>query len=59
MQAAKRDALKTISQLPDSADMEEIRYRLYVLDKVRKGRQDIEPGRHTPAAVLKQEIDQG
>jgi predicted transcriptional regulator len=58
MQAARQDALKTISQLPDSADMEEIMYRLYVLDKVRKGQEDIEQGRHTPASDLKQEIDQ-
>ena len=58
MQAAKQDALQAISQLPDTADMDEIMYRLYVLDKVRKGQEDIEQGRYTPAADLKQEIDQ-
>ncbi len=58
MQAAKQDALNTISQLPDTADMEEIMYRLYVLDKVRKGQKDIEQGHLTPAEDLKQEIDQ-
>ena len=58
MQAAKQDALNTISQLPDTADMEEIMYRLYVLDKVRKGQEDVEQGRLTPAAVLKAQIDQ-
>ena len=36
MQAAKKDALNTINQLPETADMDEIMYRLYVLDKVRK-----------------------
>ena len=58
MQAAKQDALNTISQLPDTADMEEIMYRLYVLDKVRKGQKDVEQGRHIPAADLKHEVDQ-
>jgi len=58
MQAAKQDALEVISQLPDTADMEEIMYRLYVLDKVRKGQDDIEQGRLTPAEDLKHEIEQ-
>ena len=58
MQAVKQDALEVISQLPDTADMEEIMYRLYVLDKVRKGQDDIEQGRLTPAEDLKHEIEQ-
>ena len=57
MQAAKQDALNTINQLPDTADMEEIMYRLYVLDKVRKGQEDVEQGRLTPADDLKLEIE--
>ena len=31
MQAAKQDALHTINQLPENANMEEIMYQLYVL----------------------------
>lgn len=58
MQAAKQDALNTINQLPDNADMDEIMYRLYVLDKVRKGQDDVEHGRLTPADDLKHEIEQ-
>jgi len=58
MHAAKQDALNTISQLPDTADMDEIMYRLYVLDKVRKGQEDVEQGRLTSADDLKHEIDQ-
>jgi hypothetical protein len=38
MQAAKQEALDAIARLPDDTDMGEIMYRLYVLDKVRKGR---------------------
>jgi len=58
MQAAKQDALNTINQLPDNADMEEIMYRLYVLDKIRKGQKDVAQGRVTDAEDLKREIGQ-
>ena len=39
MSAAKQEALETIDKLPDDADLDEIMYRLYVLDKVKKGQQ--------------------
>jgi len=58
MQTVKQDALNTIGQLPETADMEEIMYRLYVLDKVRKGREDVEQGRVTDAEALGREIEQ-
>lgn len=57
MQAAKQDALNTINQLPDTADMEEIMYRLYVLDKVRKGQEDVEQGRLSSADDLRHEVE--
>ncbi len=37
MQHAKQEALEAIGRLPDDVDMDEIMYRLYALDKVRKG----------------------
>ena len=37
MQAIKQLALDTIRELPEDVDLDEIMYRLYVLDKVRKG----------------------
>lgn len=57
MQAAKQDALNTINQLPDNADMEEIMYRLYVLDKIRKGQEAVEQGRTLTSEELQREID--
>lgn len=57
MQAAEQNALNTINQLPDNADMEEIMYRLYVLDKVRKGQEAIERGDTLTSDELKREID--
>ncbi len=58
MQAAKQDALNTINQMPDNADMEEIMYRLYVLDKIRKGQKDVEQDRVTDTEDLNHEISQ-
>ncbi len=57
MQPAKQEALETIGKLPDDADMDEIMYRLYVLDKIRKGREAGEQGRVVTSEELKREID--
>ncbi len=57
MQAVKQEALDAIARLPDDTDMDEIMYRLYVLDKIRKGRDEGEKGRSTRVEDLKREID--
>jgi len=57
MQPAKQEALETISKLPDDADMDEIMYRLYVLDKIRKGQAAADQGRTVSSEDLKREID--
>jgi hypothetical protein len=57
MQPAKQQALETIGKLPDDADMDEIMYRLYVLDKIRKGREAGEQSRTVTSEELKREID--
>ncbi|HEY7885299.1 hypothetical protein [Teredinibacter purpureus] len=57
MQAAKQDALNTINQVPENADMEEIMYRLYVLDKVRKGQEAVERGDTLTSEELERDID--
>lgn len=57
MQAAKQEALNTIGQLPEDTDMDEIMYRLYVLDKIRKGQEAVEQGKTTTSDELKREID--
>ena len=56
--AAKQEALDTIGKLPDDADMDEIMYRLYVLDKIRKGQQAVVEGRTISSEQLKREIEQ-
>ncbi len=57
MQAAKQEALNTINQLPENTDMDEIMYRLYVLDKIRKGQEAAEQGNTITSEELKREID--
>jgi hypothetical protein len=57
MQAAKQEALNTIGQLPEDADMDEIMYRLYVLDKIRKGQEAVDQNKTISSEELKREID--
>ena len=57
MQPAKQEALETIGKLPDDANMDEIMYHLYVLDKVRKGQKAAEDGRTIASKDLKSEIE--
>ena len=44
MQSIKQEALNAISSLPDNANIEEIMYRLYVIDKVKKGITSLDKG---------------
>ena len=41
MKALKDEAIDVISKLPKSADIDEIMYRLYVIDKMNKGQEAI------------------
>ena len=43
------EAIEAIQRLPDLTDMEEIMYRLYVLESIRRGREDAERKDTTPA----------
>ena len=58
MQPAKQEAMQTIAKMPEDVDMEEIMYQLYVLEKVRRGREAVAKGRITTAEELKREIEQ-
>ncbi|MBU1182910.1 MAG: hypothetical protein ABIJ52_06335 [Pseudomonadota bacterium] len=57
MNTLKQEALAAIAQLPDVADIDTIMYKLYVIDKVRKGREAVERGETISAEDLKQEIE--
>jgi hypothetical protein len=58
MQPAKQEAMQTIAKMPEDVDMEKIMYQLYVLEKVRRGREGVAKGRVTTAEELKREIEQ-
>ena len=45
MQSAKQEALEAIQRLPEDVDTEEMIYRLYVLENVRRGQQDAAEGK--------------
>jgi len=57
MQTLKQEALDVITKLPDMVDIDEIMYRLYVIDKIRKGREAAERGEMTTAEELKEEVE--
>ena len=57
MESLKQEAISAIAKLPDSADIDEIMYRLYVIDKVRKGESAIKRGEYATADDLKREIE--
>jgi len=56
--SAKRQAIEAIEQLPDNVPMDEIVYRLYVLNKVQQGLGDVDAGRVLSNETLAAEIEQ-
>ena len=44
MESLKQEAVNAIDKMNDSAEIDDIVYRLYVIDKVRKGREAVERG---------------
>jgi hypothetical protein len=51
--------LNTISRLPEDANMEEIMYRLYVLENIRRGQEDAVQGNRNFLARFVESIDGG
>ena len=49
--------IEAISRLPEGVSMEEIMYKLYGIDKINKGKQDIEKGNLIDMDKLKKEIE--
>ena len=45
MHTAKQDVRELLDHLPDDATIEDIQYHLYVLEKIRRGKDDIRNGR--------------
>jgi hypothetical protein len=56
MVSLKQEALNAISKMPDTVNIDEIMYRLYVIDKVRKGREAVWQGNVISVEELKEEM---
>jgi len=56
MQTAKQEALEAIQRLPDNVDTEEMIYRLYVLENIRRGQQDAAEGKTESAEEVLKDI---
>jgi len=57
METLREEAINVISKLPDSASIDDIMYRLYIIDKVRKGREAIKQGDSISIEKLKVEME--
>ncbi len=57
MESLKQEAIKVISKMPDTVEIDDIMYRLYVIDKVRKGREAVQRGEVVSIEELKKEIE--
>jgi len=57
MESLKQEAINVISKMPDTAEIDDIMYRLYVIDKVRKGRDAVQRGEIVSIEDLKEEIE--
>ncbi len=57
MRSAKQEVADLLRQLPEDSTLEDIQYHLYVMEKVRKGREDVALGRAYLNAEAKQRLD--
>lgn len=56
METLKQEAIRVISKLPETANIDDIMYELYVVDKVKKGREAVERMESTSIEDLKREM---
>lgn len=53
----KQEVLDSLQRLPEDADIEEMMYRLYVIDKLRKSREAAAQGKVISHEDLMREIE--
>lgn len=54
---SKQEVLELVQGLPEEASLEDIQYHLYVLQKVRKGLEDVEKGRVVSQEEMKKRFE--
>ncbi len=52
----KQEVEKLLHQLPDNSTLEDIQYHVYVLEKIKRGRADVEAGRACSHQEAKQRL---
>ena len=57
MQTAKQEVEQMLHNLPDDSTLEDIHYHLYVLEKVKRGQEDIANGRRFTHEEAKERLD--
>lgn len=56
METLKKESLKAISNLPEESNIDDIMYRLYVIDKIKKGKEAVIKGETLTIDELKKEV---
>jgi hypothetical protein len=56
MQTVKDEIIHSLSSLPETATYEDAMYRLYVLEKINRGREDVRNGRTITVEQLREEM---
>jgi len=56
MATAKQDVRRVLDGLPEGASLEDIQYHLYVLQRIERGREDVEAGRVLPQNEVEQRL---
>jgi hypothetical protein len=56
MDTLKQEVIKAISTLPENVSIDDIMYRVYVIEKVRKGKEAVKEGETVSVDELKREI---
>ena len=57
MKSLKEEAIRVISSLPDDAPIDEVMYRLYVIDKISQGQTALRDGHTLTTEELLLEIE--
>lgn len=57
-QTLKQEALESLQRLPEDTDIDEMMYRLHVIDKLRKSREVVQLGQVISQDNLEQEMKQ-
>jgi len=52
----KEETINAISKLPESANIDDIMYRVYVIDKIKKGQEAVKEGKVVTVESLKKEM---